>query len=153
VWFTDIEDAVICRSRDEEGFRCIPSESVYETVCDIFSPCALGGVLNASTIPRLRCKAIAGGANNQFARPEDAELLNERGILYAPDYVINAGGAIGIPGIEALGWSRERAEAEVAGSIRRALRRIFEIYDAEGITTDAAARRLAEERLSGKTEA
>ena len=153
VWFTDIEDAVICRFRDEEGFRCVPSESVYETDCDIFSPCALGGILNASTIPRLRCKAVAGGANNQFARPEDVELLSKRGILYAPDYVINAGGAIGIPGIEALGWSRERAETEVTGSIRRALRRIFKISDAEAITTDRAARRLAEERLSGKTEA
>ena len=153
VWFTDVLESVICRFRDEKGFRCIPSESVYGTECDIFSPCALGGILNASTIPQLKCKAVAGGANNQFARAEDAALLSQRGILYAPDYVINAGGAIGIPGIEALGWSRERAEKEVVESIQRALRRIFEMSDSEGITTDVAARRLAEERLSGKTGA
>jgi leucine dehydrogenase len=147
VWFNDIDESVICRFRDEKGFRCVPTESIYATDCDIFSPCALGGILNTATIPQLKCKAVAGGANNQFARPEDAELLSKRGILYAPDYVINAGGAIGIPGIEALGWSRERAEKEVAGGIQRALRRIFEMSDSEAITTDVAARRLAEEKL------
>jgi len=151
VWFNDINEFVICRFRDEKGFRCVPTESIYETECDIFSPCALGGILNAVTIPQLKCKAVAGGANNQFACPEDAGLLSKRGILYAPDYVINAGGAIGIPAIEALGWSRERTEKEVTGGIQRALRRIFEISDSEGITTDVAARRLAEERLAGKT--
>jgi leucine dehydrogenase len=153
VWFNDLDESVICRFRDEKGFRCIPTESVYGTECDIFSPCALGGILNAATIPQLKCKAVAGGANNQFARSEDVELLRKRGILYAPDYVINAGGAIGLPGIEALGWSRERAEKEVTGSIQGALRRILEMSDSEGITTDVAARRLAEERLSGKTRA
>ena len=149
VWFNDIDESVVCRFRDEKGFRCIPTESVYGTECDIFSPCALGGILNATTIPQLKCKAVAGGANNQFARPEDVDLLAKRRILYAPDYVINAGGAIGIPGIEALGWSKERAEKEVTGSIQRALRRIFQMSDSEGITTDVAARRLAEERLGG----
>lgn len=148
VWFNDIDESVVCRFRDEKGFRCIPTESVYGTECDIFSPCALGGILNATTIPQLKCKAVAGGANNQFARPEDVELLAKRGILYAPDYVINAGGAIGIPGIEALGWSKDRAEKEVTGSIQRALRRIFQMSDSDGITTDVAARRLAEERLA-----
>jgi len=148
VWFTDVLESVICRFRDEKGFRCIPSESVYGTECDIFSPCALGGVLSAATIPQLRCKAVAGGANNQFARTEDAGLLSKRGILNAPDYVINAGGAIGIPPIETLGWSRDRAEKEVTRSIQGALRRIFDMSASEGITTDAAARRLAEERLS-----
>jgi len=150
VIFNDIDESVICRFRDEKGFHCVPAESIYGTECDIFSPCALGGILHTTTIPQLKCKAVAGGANNQFAHPEDAELLHKRGILYAPDYVINAGGAIGIPGIEALGWSRDRAEKEVTGSIQRALRRILEMSDSEGITTDVAARRLAEERLSPK---
>jgi glutamate dehydrogenase/leucine dehydrogenase len=153
VWFSDIDDSVVCRFRDEKGFRCVPTESVYGTECDIFSPCALGGILNATTIPQLKCKAVAGGANNQFARPEDMALLSKRGILYAPDYVINAGGAIGIPGIEALGWSKERAEKEVTGGIQGALRRIFGISESEGIPADVAARRLAEERLAGKSGA
>ena len=148
VWFNDIDEPVICLLRDEKGFPCVPTESVYEAQCDIFSPCALGGILNATTIPQLKCKAVAGGANNQFARPGDVERLSQRGILYAPDYVINAGGAIGIPGIEALGWSKERAEKEVTGSIQKALRRIFEMSDSDGMTTDVAARRLAEERLA-----
>ena len=153
VWFNDIDESVICRFRDEKGFRCVPTESIYGTECDIFSPCALGGILNATSIPQLKCKAVAGGANNQFARLEDMELLSKRRILCAPDYVINAGVAIGIPGIEALGWSRERAEKEVIDSIQAALRRILEMSDSEGITTDVAARRLAEERLARKTEA
>jgi leucine dehydrogenase len=153
VWFNDIDESVICRFRDEKGFRCIRTESVYGTECDIFSPCALGGILNAATIPQLKCNAVAGGANNQFARSEDVELLRKRGILYAPDYVINAGGAIGIPGIEALGWSRERAEKEITGSIQGALRRILEMSASEGITTDVAARRLAEKRLACKAGA
>jgi glutamate dehydrogenase/leucine dehydrogenase len=151
VWFNDIDESVICRFRDEKGFRCVPAEAIYGTECDIFSPCALGGILNATTIPQLKCKAVAGGANNQFARPEDAELLHKRRILYAPDYVINAGGAIGIPGIETLGWSKERAEKEVVQSIQGALRRILDMSDSEGITTDVAARRLAEERLAPVT--
>jgi leucine dehydrogenase len=152
VWFNDTDESVVCRFRDEKGFRCVATESVYRTECDIFSPCALGGILNATTIPQLKCKAVAGGANNQFARPEDVGLLAKRGILYAPDYVINAGGAIGIPGIEALGWTKERAEKEVIEGIQGALHRIFQASDTDGITTDMAARRLAEERLAGRTE-
>jgi glutamate dehydrogenase/leucine dehydrogenase len=151
VWFNDVDPSVVCRFRDEKGFHCVFAESIYGTECDIFSPCALGGILNPTTIPQLKCKAVAGGANNQFARPEDMALLAKRGILYAPDYVINAGGAIGIPGIEALGWSEEQAKKEVTGSIQGALRRIFEMSDREGIPADVAARRLAEERLSAAT--
>jgi len=150
VLFSDVDESVICRLRDEKGFSCVPAESVYGTECDIFSPCALGGIINAVTIAQLKCKAVAGGANNQLARPEDGELLSKRGILYAPDYVINAGGAIGIPGIEALGWTRERAEKEVTGSIRSALMRILDMSESEGITTDLAAHRLAEERLASR---
>lgn len=147
VWFSDINDSVICRFRDEKGFPCVPVESVHQTACDIFSPCALGGILNAATIPLLKCKAVAGGANNQLAEPGDMELLHARGILYAPDYVINAGGAIALPGMEAMGWSRERAEKETVDRIQSALRRIFDMAASTGITTEAAARRLAEERL------
>lgn len=79
--------------------------------------------------------------------PEDAERLRVRGILYAPDYVINAGAAIGGLGIETMGWSYQRAEREVVAGIQRALRQIFATAKAEGITTEAAARRVAEERL------
>ena len=147
VMFTDVADAAIRRFRDERGLTFVPADAVYNTECDIFSPCALGGILNERTIPRLRCRAVAGGANNQLAVPEDAERLRARGILYAPDYVINAGGAMGLIGIETMGWSYEEAEREVVTGIQRALRQIFDIAASEGTTTDAAARRLADERL------
>ncbi len=107
-------------------------------------------MLNANTIPQLKCQVVAGGANNQLACPEDAESLRARGILYAPDYVINVGGAMAILGLETQGWTQERAEKEVVESVRRALRQIFETAATERITTDAAARQIADERLSAE---
>ncbi|MDR7437000.1 MAG: Glu/Leu/Phe/Val dehydrogenase family protein [Armatimonadota bacterium] len=147
VLFNDIDEAAIRHFRDDLGLQFVPSESVYETDCDIFAPCALGGILNAQTIPRLRCRAVAGGANSQLGSPEDAERLRARGILYAPDYVINVGGAMTIPGIEASGWSRAQAEQQVVQSVQGAMRRVFEMAAVDGMTMDAAARRIAEEHL------
>jgi leucine dehydrogenase len=135
------------RFRDEHGIRVVPPDAVYDTPCDIFAPCALGGVLDQHTIPRLRCRAVVGAANNQLATPEDAERLHERGILYAPDYAVNIGGAMAITGIEAMGWSAERARAEVE-RVGATLTHILELAAAEGITPDAAARRLARARLA-----
>ncbi len=148
VVFSEVDEGAIRRFRDELGLEVVPAEAVYITECDIFAPCALGSVLNANTIPQLRCQAVAGGANNQLAGLEDAERLRVRGILYAPDYVVNVGGAMAILGLETQGWTQERAEKEVAESVRRALQQIFELAATEGITTEAAARHIAEERLS-----
>ncbi|MEE9555539.1 MAG: Glu/Leu/Phe/Val dehydrogenase dimerization domain-containing protein [candidate division Zixibacteria bacterium] len=147
VMFSDVNEDAITRYRDELGLKFIPSDDVYITECDIFAPCALGGILNAETIPNLKCKAVAGGANNQLVEPKDAEGLLKRGILYAPDFVINVGGAMAIMGIETQGWNRERAENEVIDTVRRALRDVFEMASTESITTDAAAHRIAEMRL------
>jgi leucine dehydrogenase len=124
----------------------VPPENVFERPCDVFAPCALGGVLNAETIPRLKCRAVVGSANNQLGAAEDADRLAARGILYAPDFIANAGGAIAITGIEALGWTRDRAEREVR-AIGDTVAHVFDIAERERITPDAAARRLAEERL------
>lgn len=148
VAFSEVDEGAIRKVRDDLGLEFVPPEAVYTTECDIFAPCALGGVLNADTIPQLKCRAVVGGANNQFATQEDAERLRARGILYAPDYVVNVGGAMAITSMEMKGWSQERAEREVVESVRRALRQIFEVASKEGITTDAAARQLAENRLS-----
>jgi leucine dehydrogenase len=150
VVFSEVDAGAVRRFRDELGFEFVPAEEAYGTECDIFAPCALGGILDANTIPQLKCRAVAGGANNQLADPEDAERLRLGGIVYAPDFVINSGGAIAILGLETQGWTRERAEKEVVETIRRALRRIFEIAAAEGITTEVAACQIAEERLSGQ---
>jgi leucine dehydrogenase len=151
VMFSEVDAGIIHCFEDEPGFQFIPVEEVYTTECDVFAPCALGGVLNANTIPHLKCRVVAGGANNQLASPEDAERLRARGIIYAPDYVVNVGGAMAIPGIESLGWSQAEAEKQVVESVRGALLRIFELAAEEGITTDAAARRIAEEHLSAGT--
>ena len=93
--------------------QCISAEKVYSVECDIFAPCALGGVLNSKTIPQLKCRVVAGGANNQLAEPEDAKRLKDRGILYAPDYVINVGGAMFLIGMETQDWTQEHMENEV----------------------------------------
>jgi leucine dehydrogenase len=148
VVFSEVDEVAIRRFRDELGLEFVPAEAVYATECDIFAPCALGGVLNSNTIPQLKCRAVAGGANNQLASPEDDESLRARGILYAPDYVLNVGGAMAILSLETQGWTQEQAEKRVTESVRRALEQVFELAETEGITTEAAARHIAEERLS-----
>ncbi len=145
VAFSDVDEAAVRRQRDE-GLAYLDPATVLEAPCDVLSPCALGGVLDSATIPRLRCRAVAGAANNQLGEPEDAERLRARGILYAPDFVINAGGAVGITGQESLGWAEERAREEVL-RIGPTLERVYALAEAQGLTTDAAARRIAEERL------
>jgi leucine dehydrogenase len=150
VMFSEVDEGSIRRFRDELGLQFVPAEATYTTECDIFAPCALGGVLNANTIPQLKCRAVAGGANNQLGDLKDAERLQARNILYAPDYVINVGGALFLLGTETQGWTQEQAEKEVVEGVRRALGRVFELAAAEGITTEAAARCIAEERLSAE---
>jgi leucine dehydrogenase len=112
----------------------------------VYAPCALGGTLNAETIPRLRCRVVAGSANNQLAEPEDAERLREAGILYAPDFVINAGGVLHSLGTEHLGWTREQIEERFA-AIGDTLEEIYSKAEADAITTEAAAEQLARARL------
>jgi leucine dehydrogenase len=128
------------------GAEVVPPEEVIGTECDVYAPCALGGTLNAETIPRLRCRIVAGSANNQLAEPEDAERLREAGLLYAPDFVINAGGVLNSLGTEHLGWTREQIEERLA-AIGATLEEIYSKADAEAITTEAAAERLAQTRL------
>jgi leucine dehydrogenase len=129
------------------GCETVPPERVAETEVDVYSPCAVGGTLSAETIPRLACRAIAGCANNQLAEPEDAERLQERGILYAPDYVVNAGGIIQLIGLEDEGWSEAQLEDRLAG-IGETLRTLFAEASAAGIAPAEAADRLVRRRLA-----
>ena len=116
--------------------------------CDIVSPCARGGILNADTIPRLQCRIVAGAANNQLADPADADRLQRRGILYAPDYVINAGGIINIAcEFTSEGYSLEAARKRTE-QIGDTLAEVFRIAREQRISTAAAADRLAEFRLA-----
>jgi glutamate dehydrogenase/leucine dehydrogenase len=129
------------------GCETVPPERVLDTEADVYSPCAIGGTLNAESIPGLACRAIAGCANNQLAEPGDAERLQERGILYAPDYIVNAGGIIQLIGLEDEGWNEAQLEARLA-AIGETLRMLFTEADAEGITPAEAADRLVRRRLA-----
>jgi leucine dehydrogenase len=146
VLVADIDPARADAVADRVGGAALPADQLYETDCDVYAPCAVGGTLSVETVPRLRCRIVAGSANNQLAEPEAAELLHARGILYAPDYVINAGGAIAIVGLEQLGWSKSKLDTALA-QIGETLREIYARADARGISTAAAADVLAEERL------
>jgi leucine dehydrogenase len=134
------------RARDK-GVRTVSPDSVLTTECDVFAPCAVGGIINARSIPSLRCKVIAGGANNQLEIPADADLLRERGIVYAPDFVINAGGVLHGGGLEEQHWTRAVLEQKLAG-IGDAVYEILERADRDGVSTDAAARQIALSRIS-----
>jgi leucine dehydrogenase len=133
----------------ETGATVIAPELAHTVPCDVFSPCALGAVLDERSIPELRCAAVCGCANNQLATPDDGDRLAARGIVYAPDFVVNAGGVINIadetgPG----GYDAKRAEKRIA-TIHDTVLKVFERADAERITPATAADRIAEDRLAG----
>lgn len=149
----DIDLSKAERLAEELGGHTVPADTIMDTVCDVFSPNALGAVLDDRGVARLNCAIVAGGANNQLARPEHGAQLNERGILYAPDYVINAGGIINVS-LEYLG--RERGEhfsvAEVhrrIAEIPERLRAIWEESSAVNLSADVVADRMAR-RLIGR---
>lgn len=126
--------------------RVVSTDSIYDEECDIFAPCALGAVINDDTVNRLRCRIVAGSANNQLAADRHADLLRERNILYAPDYVINGGGVINVTEEFHGGYHRERAYAKI-GAIYDKLLRIFQISKDEDISTARAADLMAEQRI------
>lgn len=141
----DIVPAAVKRAADDFGAEPVDVDRAHATECDIYSPCALGKALNPETIPELACAAVVGSANNQLADDSCAQLLEEAGVLYAPDYVVNAGGVINIAE-ELRGYHRERAY----GQIRRIFDTTTAVLDtakAEGISTTAAADRVAERRI------
>ena len=131
---------------DELGVEVLAPESVIGAEVDVFAPCAPGGVISESVIPQLRCRIVAGAANNPLSDPQDGERLSEAGILYAPDFVINGGGAIHLIGYEALRWTPEQVERGLVG-IGATLTEIYERAAAEGISTESAAEQLAYARL------
>jgi leucine dehydrogenase len=129
------------------GCETVAPERVIETEVDVYSPCAVGGTLTAESIPRLACRAIAGCANNQLAEPDDAQRLHERGILYAPDYIVNAGGIIQLIVLEDEGGDETQLEERLAG-IGNTLRELFAEAAADGITPAEAAEGLVARRLA-----
>jgi leucine dehydrogenase len=132
---------------DELGVEIVPIDDLVEVDCDIFAPCALGASINPDTIPRLGCKIVAGAANNQLARQDrDGHALEEREILYAPDFVVNAGGLINVYN-ELLGNYVEERAMRMTRGIYLNLMRVFEIAQEHDVPTFVAADHLAEERI------
>lgn len=143
---TDIDEDRVQRVVEDFGAETVGPDVVYDVDADIFAPCAMGAIVNDDTIGRLNFDIIAGAANNQLARENvHGPALMERDILYAPDYVINAGGLINVYG-EINEWSAERSKRK-AGDIYNTLLRIFDLAKSEGIGTRAAANKVAETRL------
>ncbi len=144
---TDIhEDRAKSLARRLKGTFVKP-DRIYDQAVDIFAPCALGGILNDDTVPRLKCAVVAGGANNQLLdEKKHTQMLIDRKIAYAPDYAINAGGLINVAN-ELEGYSEKRALNQAEG-IYDIIGRIFEISAREGIPTTVAANKIAEDRIA-----
>ena len=142
---SDTDEEKVARVVSECGAEAVAPEEIFDADADIFAPCAMGGVLNDETIPRLRVEVVAGAANNQLLEPRHGDALAERSILYAPDYAANAGGIIN--GCrELLGWDAAHALAKVE-ELYDTLLRIYALAKSEGVHPYVAADRLAEQRL------
>jgi leucine dehydrogenase len=142
---TDIDEAKVAKVVEDTGAAVVPPDAIYDQAADIYAPCALGATINDDTLGRLKVEIIAGGANNQLAEDRHGMALEDKGILYAPDFVINAGGLINVYR-EIQGWSEERAKRK-AQEIYDTILRVLAIARRDKIPTYQAADRLAEERV------
>lgn len=149
-----ISDMVPDRARslaDELGGEVVDPAEAYDTECDIFAPCAVGGVMSEATIPRLRCRVVAGSANNQLEEERDSERLHERGIIYVPDFIINAGGAVAHGLLEFLSHDESEVEPRVR-RIRETVGAILDEAERSGTSPLTQAKRGAAEVLrTGRT--
>lgn len=143
----DVRPAATRAVAERTGAAVVPVAAIHRVPCDLYSPCALGAALDEATIPQLACAAVAGCANNQLATDDDAARIDRSGVLYAPDYVVNAGGVINIAEERhGHGYDRERAEARIA-TIYDTTLRVLDLAAAERIPTALAADRYAEGRI------
>ena len=141
----DIDPVRVKKCHDQFGVKAVAPDEILSVECDIQAPCAMGAIINDQTISKLKCKAIAGGANNQLAEAKHGDQLRELGILYAPDYVVNAGGLMNVF-VELEGYSPDRA-FEKTRKVYDNVKKVFEIAKRDNIGTHTAADRLAEERI------
>ena len=141
----DIDAERVKRVAEATGARPVSVGEILDQAADVLAPCALGGGLNDDTIPRLRVELVVGAANNQLLEDRHGDLLEARGITYAPDYVVNAGGVINVYG-ELAGWDRTRSLRK-ADEIYQTILGVFDIARADGVTSHVAADRLAERRI------
>ncbi|MCH8552610.1 MAG: amino acid dehydrogenase [Natronospirillum sp.] len=142
----DVNESVLAEARQELDAEVVSTEDIYDQPMDVFSPCALGATINQETLQRLQASIIAGAANNQLDRPETGQVLFDRGICYAPDYVVNAGGVIDVYYEQSGQYDPERVQRHVGG-IHSTLTEIFERSQREKKPTSEIADTIARERL------
>ncbi len=145
LFVTDLREEVVERAKREFGAKAVEPDEILSVPCDILAPCAMGAVINDETLPKLRCRIVAGSANNVLLEARHGEELARRGVLYAPDYVINAGGLINVAD-ELEGYNERRATKRVM-RIEDRIRRIIAISKRDGVPTNVAADTLALERI------
>ncbi|MET0271840.1 MAG: Glu/Leu/Phe/Val dehydrogenase dimerization domain-containing protein [Phenylobacterium sp.] len=153
---SDVNEDAVRQVAAATGAKVVAPAAIFDADAEVFAPCALGGAVNVDTLPRLRCKVIAGGANNQLADPEVGRAVFERGMLYAPDYVINGGGIINVAGeIRALDRDEAFDPDWVAGKLDRLIVTLGEVLDRaryENRPTHEVANELARARIAGAAE-
>ena len=146
IFVTDINQGLVDKAVSEYGAEAVGLEDIYDVPADVYSPCALGGTVNEQTLPRLKAKVICGAANNQLANNAIGDEVQKRGILYAPDYAVNAGGVMNVS-LEIDGYNRERA-MRMMRTIYHTVGRIFDLAEKENIAPQYAADRIAEARMT-----
>jgi len=144
---TDVNVEALAEVERAFGATVVEPEAIFDQDVEVLAPCALGAVLDDDTIPRLKCPIVAGAANNQLAEERHGQALYDRGIVYAPDYVINAGGLLDVARF-AVGMSIDEARAKLH-EIGTTLREIFERSEREGLSAHDVADKMAEERFLG----
>src|SRR5690606_10994874 len=149
---TDVNPKALARAASELGVETLEPGTEFDTPCDVFAPCALGAQLNDDTIPRLQCEMVLGSANNQLATPDDAKRLADRGILFVPDFVVNAGGVINIwEELQPGGYSEARAMKHVDAIYDRTMA-VLEASRERNIDPVTAAEQLATERIAAVSD-
>jgi leucine dehydrogenase len=143
---TDINKAVLETAKTELGAKVVEPDAIHAVNADVFAPCALGGAISAATLPNIQAKVIAGAANNQLASPEMGEACRARGILYAPDYVVNAGGIINVAAEVSGTYDPKWVETKLE-DLEKTLENIFAVASEKNLPTNVIADNLARERL------
>lgn len=146
VTVADIDPEKVKRVSTQFGCKSVAPEEILSTECDVLAPCAMGAIINDKTISQLQTKVVCGGANNQLAEARHGDMLREMGVLYAPDYVTNAGGLMNVF-VELEGYSPDRALDKTV-QVYDNLMKVFAIAKRDGVGTHTAADRLAEERIA-----
>jgi leucine dehydrogenase len=146
VLVADLDEVRVKDAVDRLGAEVVAPDAALSAECDVFAPSAIGGVIGSEDAPRVGARIVAGCANNPLRDAGAAEALRAAGVLYAPDYIVNSGGALHAIGVEALGWSSEQVLERIAG-IDPTLTEVFEAADRDGVSTESAADKIAVERL------